>query len=223
MVNLIIASANKEKVGNWIDVLEPLYPVEFSDSIEKIILSVKHNENTLLILDALLIDEEQQLAQVCQTVEKVIVVGENLTVDQQIKLIYQGAWGYSNYLIGNRLIVRAIESVLSNEVWLERQLIPHMLKEIVTQHNFLKNGLHFNDTTNELFSLLTHREIEVIEMLYKGDDNASIAKALDITSRTVKAHMTSIYRKLDVHDRFQLLVFLKDLQMGCLSNDNRSL
>ena len=222
MVNLIIASANKEKMKNWLDVLEPLYSVEFSDSIEKIIATGNHNENTLLVLDALLIDEEQQLVQVCHTVKKVIVVGENLTADQQIKLIYQGAWGYSDYLLENRLIVRAIESVLSNEVWLERQLIPHMLKEIVTQHNLLNNEQQFN-TINEIFSVLTHREIEVIEMVYKGVDNLSISKALNITSRTVKAHMGAIYRKLEVHDRFQLLVFLKDLQMGSVSNENHFL
>ena len=223
MVNIIIASTQTEKMRNWLDVLEPLYPMGFSDSIEKIISTGNHNESTLLVLDVLLIDDEQKLFQVCQSVKKVIVVGEDLTTDEQIKLIYQGAWGYSDYSLDNRLIVRAIESILSNEVWLERQLIPHMLKEIVTQHKLLNNGHQFNNAINEICSVLTHREIEVIEMVYKGEDNSSISKALNITSRTVKAHMSAIYRKLDVHDRFQLLVFLKDLHMERLSNDNRFL
>jgi DNA-binding NarL/FixJ family response regulator len=49
--------------------------------------------------------------------------------------------------------------------------------------------------------LLTAREIEVIELLAKGMRNKEIAKALHIAEETVRAHIRSIFVKLNVHDR----------------------
>jgi DNA-binding NarL/FixJ family response regulator len=49
--------------------------------------------------------------------------------------------------------------------------------------------------------LLTAREIEVLELLAKGMRNKEIAKALSIAEETVRAHIRSIFVKLNVHDR----------------------
>ncbi|SEM48567.1 two component transcriptional regulator, LuxR family [Stigmatella aurantiaca] len=51
---------------------------------------------------------------------------------------------------------------------------------------------------------LTPREFEVLRYVSTGADNLKIAACLDITERTVKAHITSIYRKLKVENRTQM-------------------
>lgn len=51
---------------------------------------------------------------------------------------------------------------------------------------------------------LTPREREVLGFIATGADNLKIAACLNITERTVKAHITSIYRKLDVENRTQM-------------------
>lgn len=51
---------------------------------------------------------------------------------------------------------------------------------------------------------LTPREREVLGYIASGADNLKIAVCLGITERTVKAHITSIYRKLDVENRTQM-------------------
>jgi len=53
-------------------------------------------------------------------------------------------------------------------------------------------------------SRLTPREREVLGYIASGADNLKIAACLNITERTVKAHITSIYRKLDVENRTQM-------------------
>jgi DNA-binding NarL/FixJ family response regulator len=53
-------------------------------------------------------------------------------------------------------------------------------------------------------SRLTLREREVLGYIASGADNLKIAVCLGITERTVKAHITSIYRKLDVENRTQM-------------------
>jgi DNA-binding NarL/FixJ family response regulator len=51
---------------------------------------------------------------------------------------------------------------------------------------------------------LTPREREVLGYIASGADNLKISACLNITERTVKAHITSIYRKLDVENRTQM-------------------
>jgi DNA-binding NarL/FixJ family response regulator len=48
---------------------------------------------------------------------------------------------------------------------------------------------------------LTHREIDVLERVLKGERNKEIAASLSIAEDTVQAHLKNIYVKLDVHDR----------------------
>lgn len=55
-------------------------------------------------------------------------------------------------------------------------------------------------------SALTLREIEVLDCVAQGFSNRAIAEALFVNEQTVKNHMTSIFRKLDVDDRVQALL-----------------
>jgi DNA-binding NarL/FixJ family response regulator len=50
---------------------------------------------------------------------------------------------------------------------------------------------------------LTDREIEVLRLVGEGLANKQIARRLTISERTVKAHLTSVFQRLDVHDRVQ--------------------
>uniref|UniRef100_UPI004029B5D2 response regulator transcription factor n=1 Tax=Eshraghiella crossota TaxID=45851 RepID=UPI004029B5D2 len=54
---------------------------------------------------------------------------------------------------------------------------------------------------------LTKREIEVLLLISKGYVNKDISNELKITERTVKNHVSSIFRKINVNDRTQAAVF----------------
>lgn len=61
---------------------------------------------------------------------------------------------------------------------------------------------------------LTDREVEVLRLLADGLANKAIARRLNISQTTVKTHVTSIYRALDVHNRTQASRLAE--QMGLL-------
>lgn len=65
-----------------------------------------------------------------------------------------------------------------------------------------------NDETlkSENVRQLTSRELEVLKLLMMGKSNTKIAKELDISSHTVKAHVCSILHKMTVTDRVQAAV-----------------
>ena len=55
---------------------------------------------------------------------------------------------------------------------------------------------------------LTSREIDVLRCIAKGFGNHDIAKTLGVSDKTVKNHLTNIFRKLNVSDRTQALVYV---------------
>lgn len=61
---------------------------------------------------------------------------------------------------------------------------------------------------------LTDRERQVLASLGEGHDNLKIAALLGITERTVKAHVSSLYRKLDVENRVQLALVARKASLG---------
>jgi len=64
----------------------------------------------------------------------------------------------------------------------------------------------------ELAASLSRRELEVLQLMVRGQSNSEIAAQLVLSSETVKTHVKGIFRKLDVHDRTQAI--LQALQLG---------
>ncbi len=63
------------------------------------------------------------------------------------------------------------------------------------------------DDTEEVFSPLSPREMEILHHVTRGLSNKQIAQALGISHQTVKNHMTAILHKLDVEDRTQAAMY----------------
>jgi PAS domain S-box-containing protein len=68
---------------------------------------------------------------------------------------------------------------------------------------------------------ITDRELQVIQYMVTGITSKTAAKELGVTLRTVKAHMTSIYNKLDVENKFQLLLLLKEFNVVSEHNEEK--
>jgi DNA-binding NarL/FixJ family response regulator len=64
---------------------------------------------------------------------------------------------------------------------------------------------------------LTHRELEILELLVDGQSNKDIANRLYLSEKTVKAHLAAVFRKLNVTNRTQAAMLA--LNMGLGSND----
>ena len=62
-------------------------------------------------------------------------------------------------------------------------------------------------------ALLSEREIEVARLVASAASNKEIARQLDISERTVKAHLTSIFEKLGLRDRLQLSLRINGLSL----------
>jgi DNA-binding NarL/FixJ family response regulator len=100
------------------------------------------------------------------------------------------------------ILIKAIEKVYSGEVWLERSLIANVLSRLSRNSKPSKTGLE-TDSIEEL----SEREKQIVRLIGQGFKNKKISSQLCISETTVRHHLTSIYSKLGVNDRLELLVF----------------
>jgi two-component system, NarL family, nitrate/nitrite response regulator NarL len=117
-----------------------------------------------------------------------------------------GARGYCDREIDPQLLCKALEVVQRGEIWVGRKLIPHLLEELTALTEQQEK-----EAPPELDSRLeriTPRERQIVQLLSAGASNKEIAKQLNVTERTVKAHLTAIFRKLGISGRLQLALFV---------------
>jgi DNA-binding NarL/FixJ family response regulator len=121
-----------------------------------------------------------------------------------IAALKAGARGYCDRDIEPLLLLKAVGVVLEGEVWVGRKLIPHLLDELATAREQERVGSSEPDRRLER---VTPRERQIVDLLSAGASNKEIAKRLNVTERTVKAHLTAIFRKLGISGRLQLALF----------------
>ena len=113
-----------------------------------------------------------------------------------------GAMGVVPKERATEVLIKAIEKVHAGEVWLERAMAGSVIAGI---SRALK--LKQSDPEWAKIATLTQREREVISLVGEGVKNPQIAERLFISRATVRHHLSSVYGKLGVSDRFDLALY----------------
>ena len=127
---------------------------------------------------------------------KVIVLTIHNEIEYLIKALDIGCDGYVLKDSNFETLKKAIFAVYSGETYIEPSLMP-----------LLNASLAERDVLKEKVSDLTRRELEVLKMIASGSFNKEIASTLNISERTVKNHVSNIFKKIGVSDRTQAAVF----------------
>ena len=118
------------------------------------------------------------------------------------RAILQGAMGLVSKQKAADTVIRAIEKVYAGEVWLDRAMIASILNDRITT-----SGAADQQANAPQITKLTEREREVIQLIGQGIKNRQIAERMYISEATVRHHLTSIFAKLGVTDRFELVIY----------------
>jgi len=127
---------------------------------------------------------------------KVLILTVHNETEYLVKATEIGVDGYILKDSGIEELKSAINVIVRGESFIQPSLIPAL-------NNFLIN----KDLEQDKISSLTKRELEILKEVSIGKINKEIAIELNITERTVKNHMVSIFKKIDVNDRTQAAVF----------------
>lgn len=127
---------------------------------------------------------------------KVIILTVHNEIEYLLKAVEFGIDGYILKESDSSELRKAIFNVISGEPYIQPNLIPLLNAKMVER-----------DIEKEKIDLLTKRELEVLKLLSVGLYNKEIGEKLNISERTVKNHISNIFRKIEVTDRTQAAVF----------------
>lgn len=118
------------------------------------------------------------------------------------KVMGAGALGFISKTSEPATYVQAIHAILAGDIWLSEAL-----REAVA--NQPKSDLSMQNKVAEL----TPQQYKVLCYLHEGLLNKQIAYQLSISEATVKAHITAIFRKLEINNRTQAVLIASDLKL----------
>ena len=127
---------------------------------------------------------------------KVLILTVHDSIEYLLKAVELEVDGYIMKDSESAELKKAINVIMSGESYIQPKLIPA-----------LNNRLVARDIDKDKIDSLTSRELEVLIQVANGMFNKEIANSLDISERTVKNHISNIFKKIGVFDRTQAAVF----------------
>jgi len=194
----------REAASQLLQRLSPDCTVLITDSINKTFSLLRSNANvTLILLDLSLPDSVglEGLERLKKSFSDIPVVIVSATSDVATiaRAMKSGAIGFVPKSESMSTMSEAFEAALKQCEW-----VPVSYKEHVDKKA---------EDTVSIFNDLTPTQLKVLTHMRQGENNKTIANALFITEATVKAHVTAIFRKLNVKNRTQAVLITDHLDL----------
>ncbi|WP_111638537.1 response regulator transcription factor [Marinomonas shanghaiensis] len=132
--------------------------------------------------------------------QKVIVFPNQSSQAAALRLFSVGVCGQCAPYIGKEQLSLVLSVVESGEIWGGKAFIQQLI---------MQSAVTAPSHDSELDDL-SERELNVAQLIAKGLSNKQIASEMAITERTVKAHLTSIFKKTKTKDRLSLALLAQD-------------
>ncbi|KJQ84499.1 MULTISPECIES: LuxR C-terminal-related transcriptional regulator [Vibrio] len=100
-------------------------------------------------------------------------------------------------------VMMGLKGILNGENWLSRDILNQLIGYLLSLNNTV------GELETKLEMELTRRELQVLSALCQGGSNLDIADSLFVSEHTVKSHLYSIFRKLEVKNRMQAITWAK--------------
>jgi len=128
---------------------------------------------------------------------KVIILTIHYETEYLIRALDYGVDGYVLKDSESNILKKAIKSVFKGGRYIQESMLP-ALKEYSSNEN---------NASSPICKNLTKRELEVLLLITEGLFNKEIAYKLEISEKTVKNHVSNIFKKINVSDRTQAAVY----------------
>ena len=158
----------------------------------------KQQGRTVVVLDAALPSlPESTAARWIELLKdlQVLVLSNRPSDEEGRNLLSRGACGYAHAQSSPEVLSRMLQSMAGGNIWLGRSLLQRLLRDV---------DARLPEQESDWAEPLSAREQEVARYASLGDSNAEIAERMSVSERTVRAHLSAIFEKLQVQDRLML-------------------
>ncbi len=207
---VLIASADAGLRQKWAQELRGAYEIrEVSERME-LERSMGNSQPAVLLLD---LDFPQMvkirgvpaIQLLCPSTKIILFTGVH-DQKEEISALKCGAKGYCKKEMEPSHLRKAVSVVQKGEIWVGRKTICQLLAELTS---CTENGQKDCPAMTDVYlQYLTPRERQIALLVGEGACNKEIASQLNISERTVKAHLTAIFQKLRISDRLRLGLFV---------------
>ena len=201
-MSIIFFSTNMDIIDEWklkYNIQNELSCHDFSSLMKEL----EKDEESMLIVDYNTVSNElNRLIALGSIPKHTIVLEKEPEIVTGLMLITHGVKAYGNARMANIHFTQILGIVEEENIWTYPELTAALADTVSTP-------VINENSKNIIENRLSPKEIEVIYLVLDGLTNNVIASKLNITSRTVKAHVSSIFSKLHVSDRISLILLLK--------------
>lgn len=181
-----------------------------SSTLNELLRSAESKEAILVICHQSILHDEQtaiitKIKESTNPEIRILVIGSDCASHEQVALLKHGARGYYNSATSLEKLGEAVNCIIHGEVWVERYVISGLVEELSHQPEV-------NEGQRQAVASLSPKELEVAQLVSHGATNKMIASKMGITERTVKAHLTTTFHKMNLADRLSLAILFRDLR-----------
>lgn len=203
MIRVLIADDHKMVREGLRRILEfdgEIQVIDEADNGEECIKKIRSSKPDIVLLDINMpvmngIEALQEIRKK-KLKTKVIILTVHNEIEYLLRAVDIGIDGYVLKDSDAHELIRAVTSVYEGDKFIQPSLIPLLNSKLIAR-----------DLDAERLEQLSKREIEVLKLVAVGMFNKEIGVELGISERTVKNHLSSIFKKIDSSDRTQAAVF----------------
>jgi DNA-binding NarL/FixJ family response regulator len=168
---------------------------------EECLVAVRHHQPDVLVLDIRMPRKDglavlRELHRERQP-SKVVLLAAELEEDEVLEALRLGVRGMVLKELAPQMVVQCVRKVYAGEQWLEKHAFSRALDTLLRREA----------GEREAATLLTPRELEMVGMVAHGLRNKEMSERLAISEGTVKIHLHHIYKKLQVENRVDLILY----------------
>ncbi len=181
-----------------------LMVVNQASSTNEILDSIYNDQPDLLIIDAINGTQATNLKRI-EIVHKafpdtkVLLIIDKQDECQELIALRMGVRGIICESVDQSEFIRSIKSVFSGKLWIRQYILEKFVLDLLP-----KLEANEEPQNKEYSNLLTKRELDIIKLVVSGYKNKEIGERLFVTEKTVKNHLSSIFKKLKIKKRVEL-------------------
>lgn len=206
----LVISHRPEFLQKWTAVLEKLGDVASVASLAQLALRRDDAPPLLAVLDYGVIETSpgeilREWQQGCGKA-KLILAGTGFPPQREMAALAAGVVACCENDMSAPEMQRVVAVAMQGGVWISRTTLPQFVGLL---QSFSARPENLGEpAVAAMGSTLTSRQLDVARLVGQGENNKEIARNLGITDRTVKAHLTAIFKKLGTTDRLHLALYV---------------
>ncbi len=205
-MNIALCCNNTTLLARWNSILTDHYTVYQATTKQDLSILLKDISFDCLLIHPSVVDVDtsRSILRTFPTL-KLFVFSDRPNEEEGITFLKFGIVGYANSYISAPRLQEAISVVTSGSVWVNQRLMQRLIQGAPMSKDAEEEA---GGQKESPLQRLSKREYQIAHLVAEGLSNPQIGQQLEITERTVKAHLSSIYSKTGTKGRLNLALLI---------------